>query len=68
MDKEKMAYDLALIYTKTLFGLYAARLNEKERNDPAALTNELYLLFEEAYVLFLLRDGRNYDFSDVIRG
>ena len=65
MDKEKLSYDLAMIYSKTAFQDYFKHLPANAKMDHDYLTNELYILFEESYISFLLMEKKRFDFSDI---
>ena len=64
MDKEKLAYDLAMTYAK-------CKLNEILVGPPRPENREtdqkllLYLFFEEAFVSYMNMDDRYFDFSDL---
>jgi len=65
MFKEKLSYDLAIIYTQEKFRDYLSELSDLQKLDYDALIHHIYCDFEDAYLVLQLMDNAKFDFSDV---
>ncbi len=61
-EKDKVSYDLALIYAQEMMRLYLKHQTDDKIFDTARLTKKLFCFFEEAYNAYLQMDDRNYIF------
>ena len=63
--RKKLAYDLALIFTREQFREYFSGLDLSDKKNYTKQMERMYLFFEEAYIYCLLMEPKNFDFSDV---
>ena len=61
IDKKKIAYDLAMVYAREML---TAAIYGENLTDPAIITRRLFIYFEEAYNAYLLKDDKEFDFSE----